>query len=154
MERPNLECAVTKVHSYVVGVRSGPKRLDPRFATGCCVPTNRISSGFLKVDGELPRRVLDAELGPRIADTKHSKRADNRNNCDRHDQLHDRESLLFRCLATVAFHFASTSESTHVAEDKLRPCRVSVATPMPILNSHEFGPFRVKVFPASSWTYR
>lgn len=95
------------------------------------MPTNGVGSCFFKVDGELPRRILEAERGPCPGNTKHSKGADNRNNCDRHDHLHDRESMLFRCLATVAFHQASTSESSHVTEDKLRPCRFLWQQPCP-----------------------
>jgi hypothetical protein len=51
--------------------------------------------------------------------------------------LQDRESTLFLQVATVVFHLASTSEGTHLAEDKLRPCPFPLATRMPLTDPHE-----------------
>jgi len=116
-----LECAVAKVHSYVVGICTWAKRLYPGFSPWRRVPSNRVGPCLFKIDGKLPRRTLDPELRACLCDPEHPKRTDYRDNCDRHDHLHNRESILLRRRATIAFHLASTSESTHVAEDKLRP---------------------------------
>ena len=98
---------------------------------------NGVGSCLFQVDSELSGRILQPVLGARVPYSEHSKGADNRNDCDRHDHLDDREATLFCLVATVAFHLASTSEGTHLAEDKLRPCPLPLATRMPLTNPHE-----------------
>src|SRR5262245_49091477 len=83
--------------------------------------TNCVGTSFFEVNGKLTRRVLQPVFGASISDSQHSKRADDRNNCDRDNHLHDCESTLFHCFTTIANHWVSTSKGTHLAKNKLRP---------------------------------